>query len=124
MKRFFKCFFKEEKSITTANPILTAYISPDPLKLLPETLSELIYLETVVYMNLNTFNKEANILSDKAQTCIAMGDMYKGMFFLRQRRYVIEESSKLLQVLDDIKTKKKYLQDFPAEFRAAKKIKL
>ncbi len=124
MKRFFKCFSKPQKPVITTNPILTAEPSPDPLKFLPETLSELLYLETAIYMNLNTFNKEANSLSDRAQICMARGDMYKGMFFLRQRRYVVEESSKLLQVLDDIKRKKKYLEEFPAEFRAAKKIKL
>jgi hypothetical protein len=35
---------------------------------------------------------------------------------------LLEESSKLLSLIDDIKEKKQYLEDFPAEFRAAQKI--
>lgn len=124
MKRFFQCFRKEPPLVFISNPLIETPILSDKLKRLPDTLAELVYLETVVYMNLNSFNQEANVLSEKAQVFMARGDMYKGMFVLKQRRYVVEESSKLLQLLDDIKEKKRYLSEFPAEFRAAQKIKL
>lgn len=124
MKRFFCCFKKETLIVKTRNPLLDANPLSDKLKRVPDTLAELIYLETMAYTNLNSFNIEANQLSEKAQVQIARGDMYRGMFILRQRRYILEESSKLFQLLDDIKLKKQYLQDFPAEFRAAQKIKL
>lgn len=123
MKRFFNCFKKEKSPIVTINPIREAHRFPPHLEKLPDTLPELLYLETVIHMNLKTFNQEASLLSDKAHVLIARGDVYRGMFILRQRRYVVEESSKLLQVLDDVKQKKQILMDFPAEFRAAQKIK-
>ncbi|NBO61271.1 MAG: hypothetical protein EBU82_09915 [Flavobacteriia bacterium] len=124
MQRFFCCFNKVHPVVITQNPLTQVEPFPEKFKRLPNTLAELIYLETMIYVNLNSFHKEADILSDKAQMFIARGDMYKGMFFLRQRRLLVEESGKLLLLLDDIKEKKKYMEDFPAEFRAAQKIKL
>jgi hypothetical protein len=124
MKRFLKCFFKNSTPvITTKNPLANVEPFPDKFKRLPNTLSELVYLETMIYINLSSFHKEADQLSDKAQMHISRGDMYKGMFFLRQRRMLLEESGKLLSLIDDIKEKKQYMEDFPAEFRAAQKIK-
>lgn len=124
MKRFFKCFTKDPPAVSTLNPIVTSTFFPPHLQSLPDTLAELLYLETIIHLNLKSFNQEATILSEKANIYIIRGDMYKGMFVLKQRRYVVEESSKLLQVLDDLKEKKKYLEDVPAEFRAARKLRL
>ena len=123
MMGFFCCSKKPPAEFSTKNPLSNMQPFPDKFKRLPNTLSELVYLETMIYMNLSSFHKEADQLSDKAQMHITRGDMYKGMFFLRQRRMLLEESSKLLSLIDDIKEKKQYLEDFPAEFRAAQKIK-
>ena len=123
MMRFFCCSKKPPVEFSTRNPLSNMQPFPDKFKRLPNTLSELVYLETMIYMNLSSFHKEADQLSDKAQMHINRGDMYKGMFFLRQRRMLLEESSKLLSLIDDIKEKKQYMEDFPAEFRAAQKIK-
>ena len=124
MNRFFNCFLKKKPTVITINPILDRSPFPKNLQSLPDTLPELLFFETVIHMNLKSFHEEATLLSDKAHVYIARGDIYKGMFILKQRRYVIEESSKLLQILDDVKEKKQILVDFPAEFRAAQKIKL
>lgn len=124
MMRFFCCSKNPPREFSTKNPLSNIEPFPDKFKRLPNTLAELVYLETMIYMNLSSFHKEADQLSDKAQMHITRGDMYKGMFFLRQRRMLLEESGKLLHLIDDIKEKKQYLEDFPAEFRAAQKIKL
>jgi hypothetical protein len=122
MIRYF-CCFQEKPIVERVNPLIEANPLPDKLKRLPDTLQELIYLHTMAILNLNSFNKEAELLALKAETHMARGDMYKGMFFLKQRRIIVEESSKLVSLLDDIKEKRKYLEEFPAEFRAAQKIK-
>jgi hypothetical protein len=115
--RFFNCFQKKKEEVVVENPLQKTSST------LPDNLSELLYLETVVYMNLNSFNREADALSEKASIFIHRGDMYRGMFILRQRRALIEETGKLVEFLQELKAKKKYLEEFPAEFRAAKKIK-
>ena len=124
MKRFLCCFKKVHPLVITTNPLTQVEPFPEKFKRLPHTLAELVYLETMIYVNLKSFHVEADTLSDKAQIHINRGDIYKGMFFLRQRRMLVEESGKLLQLLDDIKEKKQYMEEFPAEFRAAQKIKL
>ena len=122
MIRYF-CCFKEKDVFERVNPLVGINPIPENLKRLPDSFEELLYLQTMAYVNLNSFHREAEILSTKAETHIARGDMYKGMFFLKQRRLIVEESSKLIALLDDIKEKKRSLEAFPAEFRAAQKIK-
>jgi len=52
MKRFFNCFKKEKPPISIENPIRQVNPVPPQLQKLPDTLPELLFLETVIHMNL------------------------------------------------------------------------